>query len=58
MFQFGSLPHELVLHSMRLFAEKVLPDLRQVWVDEGWTHDWWPRGLPAEAPVAPAGGQS
>ena len=53
MFQFGSLPHDLTLHSMRLFAEKVLPDLRGVWEDEGWTHDWWPRGLPAPAPAAP-----
>jgi alkanesulfonate monooxygenase SsuD/methylene tetrahydromethanopterin reductase-like flavin-dependent oxidoreductase (luciferase family) len=56
MFQFGSLPHELVLKSMRLFSDRVLPDLHRVWEDEGWTHNWWPRGLPAPAPAAPAGG--
>lgn len=29
LFRFGSLPHELVKHSMRLFAEEVMPNVRR-----------------------------
>ncbi len=47
MVQHGSMPHELTKKNISLLAEKVLPDLKQVWADEGWEHRWWPRGLAA-----------
>ena len=43
LFQMGSMPHELVLHSSKLFAERVMPQLRDVWPD--WKEDqrWFPK---------------
>jgi alkanesulfonate monooxygenase SsuD/methylene tetrahydromethanopterin reductase-like flavin-dependent oxidoreductase (luciferase family) len=54
LLQIGSMPHELTLENIELFARSVLPDLRGAWDDEGWVNHWWPeqlRGAAAE-PVA------
>jgi alkanesulfonate monooxygenase SsuD/methylene tetrahydromethanopterin reductase-like flavin-dependent oxidoreductase (luciferase family) len=45
MLQVGSMPHELTLKNITLFAEEVLPHLRGIWDDEGWENRWWPKGL-------------
>jgi alkanesulfonate monooxygenase SsuD/methylene tetrahydromethanopterin reductase-like flavin-dependent oxidoreductase (luciferase family) len=52
MLQMGGMPHELTLKNINLFAEEVLPELQTVWRDEGWEHDWWPRGLVRDAGAA------
>ena len=44
MLQMGGMPHELTLKNIHLFAEEVLPHLREVWADEGWENEWWPTG--------------
>ena len=51
MLQMGGMPHELTLKNIHLFAEEVLPHLRDVWADEGWENEWWPTGhaQPVEA---------
>ena len=55
LLQIGSMPHELALENIDLFARKVLPDLRDTWDDEGWVNYWWPERLRTPAvPVAPA----
>src|SRR6266576_3391245 len=55
LLQIGSMPHELALENIDLFARKVLPDLRGTWDDEGWVNYWWPERLRTPAvPVAPA----
>jgi alkanesulfonate monooxygenase SsuD/methylene tetrahydromethanopterin reductase-like flavin-dependent oxidoreductase (luciferase family) len=38
----GSLPHEAVVRNIRLFAERVLPNLRDLHAD--WEDPWWPQG--------------
>ena len=45
LIQIGSMPHELTLKNIELFAREVLPGLREIWDDEGWENHWWPRSL-------------
>jgi hypothetical protein len=45
LLQIGSMPHELTLENMDLFAREVLPHLRPTWDDEGWVNHWWPERL-------------
>jgi alkanesulfonate monooxygenase SsuD/methylene tetrahydromethanopterin reductase-like flavin-dependent oxidoreductase (luciferase family) len=45
LLQIGSMPHELTLENMDLFAREVLPHLRPLWDDEGWVNHWWPERL-------------
>jgi alkanesulfonate monooxygenase SsuD/methylene tetrahydromethanopterin reductase-like flavin-dependent oxidoreductase (luciferase family) len=57
LLQIGSMPHELTLENIDLFARKVLPELRGEWNPEGWVNHWWPEGLrdaPAPRPSAGA----
>ena len=49
LLQIGSMPHELTLDNMDLFAREVLPHLRDTWEDEGWVNHWWPERLRARA---------
>jgi alkanesulfonate monooxygenase SsuD/methylene tetrahydromethanopterin reductase-like flavin-dependent oxidoreductase (luciferase family) len=45
MLGFGSLPRDLAMKNIRLFADEVAPDLRKLWTDTGFEHHWWPRRL-------------
>lgn len=45
MLQFGSMPREVASDNITLFAAEVLPELRRVWSDEEWPHQWWPERL-------------
>jgi hypothetical protein len=53
LLQIGSMPHELTKKNLTLYAEEVMPRIRNLWADEGWEHRWWPQGAqqpqPAEA---------
>jgi hypothetical protein len=44
LLQIGSMPHDLTVKNITLFAEEVLPRLRRLWANEGWDHKWWPKG--------------
>jgi hypothetical protein len=58
LLQIGSMPHGLTEQNLHLYAEGVLPKLRQLWADEGWEHKWWPQGARQDAPAgAPVGGE-
>ena len=50
MLQLGSMPRELALKNVRLFAERVLPRLHRIWADEGWDNYWWPERLGGKRP--------
>ena len=55
--QIGSMPHDLTLHNISLFATKVMPKVRDLWDADGWQDRWWPSGartVRATADVAPA----
>jgi alkanesulfonate monooxygenase SsuD/methylene tetrahydromethanopterin reductase-like flavin-dependent oxidoreductase (luciferase family) len=61
MLQFGSMPRQMAMDNIGLFASDVLPRLRGVWSDEQWEHHWWPerlggRLLPELAPADLVGG--
>ena len=61
MLQFGSMPRQLAMDNIGLFAATVLPALRGQWTDERWEHHWWPerlggRPVPEAAGVRAAGG--
>ena len=45
MLQFGSMPRQVALDNIALFASEVLPTLRRLWEDEPWEHHWWPERL-------------
>jgi alkanesulfonate monooxygenase SsuD/methylene tetrahydromethanopterin reductase-like flavin-dependent oxidoreductase (luciferase family) len=45
LLQFGNMGRELTFHNTRLFAERVLPQLRDLFDDE-WEDRWWPNPLP------------
>ncbi|HVM97547.1 MAG TPA: LLM class flavin-dependent oxidoreductase [Candidatus Acidoferrales bacterium] len=51
LFHNGNMPDWKTRHSSKLFAEKVMPQLRDLWPD--WKHDtrWWPQ--PMENRVQP-----
>ena len=53
MLGFGSLPRDLAMKNIRLFADEVLPHLRGLWQDSGHEHHWWPERL-GGVPLTPA----
>ena len=59
LMQIQSMPTELTKQSTQLFADKVLPKIRQIWDGQGYTDHWWPygatRGTQPEPAAATAG---
>jgi alkanesulfonate monooxygenase SsuD/methylene tetrahydromethanopterin reductase-like flavin-dependent oxidoreductase (luciferase family) len=54
MLGFGSLPRDLAMKNIQLFAEEVAPHLRDLWSDTGHRHHWWPERLGGDpTPVTP-----
>ena len=51
LLQIGSMPHELTIENMELFACEVMPALRDTWNDEGWVNHWWPESLRGTKPT-------
>nr|AYM54084.1 luciferase family protein [Byssovorax cruenta] len=49
LLQIGSMPHELTLKNIDLFAREVLPHIRGIW-DDQWENHWWPAKLRARRP--------
>ena len=45
MLTFGSLPRDLAMKNVQLFAEEVAPYLRDLWADTEHVHHWWPERL-------------
>lgn len=57
MLGFGSLPRDLVMKNIQLFAEEVAPHLRGLWHDSEHVHHWWPERL-GGVPTAVTAGAS
>ncbi|MFF5988373.1 LLM class flavin-dependent oxidoreductase [Prauserella flavalba] len=54
MLGFGSLPRDLAMKNIQLFAEEVAPHLRGLWTDTDHKHHWWPERLGGDpTPVTP-----
>ena len=41
LLQFGNMSRETTMYNTKLFAEKVIPQLKDLFEDE-WDHHWWP----------------
>jgi len=52
LLQFGNMGRDLANHNTRLFAERVLPQLRDLF-DKDWEDRWWPKPLPKPARAVP-----
>ena len=53
LLHIGSMPHELTLKNINLFASEVKPHLSNIW-DDQWENRWWPQALKGKAAfVAP-----
>jgi hypothetical protein len=44
LLHIGSMPHELTLKNIDLFAREVKPHFRNLW-DDQWENKWWPHAL-------------
>ena len=53
LMQFGNMPRETVMYNTKLFAEKVMPNMRDVWSD--WEDKWWIKPLSRRQEPRPAG---
>jgi alkanesulfonate monooxygenase SsuD/methylene tetrahydromethanopterin reductase-like flavin-dependent oxidoreductase (luciferase family) len=53
LLDIGSMPKDLTMHSMRLFAEEVMPALRQCWPASAQDERFWCRPLEHRAQPAP-----
>lgn len=51
LLHIGSMPHELTLKNIDLFASEVMPHLRGMWDDE-WENKWWPESLRSQRQLA------
>ncbi len=45
LLQFGNMSKELTRYNTKLFAERVLPQMRDLFAD--WEDRWWPQPMPA-----------
>ncbi len=53
LLQFGNMSKELTMKNTQLFAEKVLPAVKDIWDDE-WEDKWWIQPLPRDQVAQPA----
>ena len=51
--QFGDLGRDATMMNTRLFAEKVMPELKDLWDDE-WEDRWWIKPLTEAQTAVPA----
>jgi alkanesulfonate monooxygenase SsuD/methylene tetrahydromethanopterin reductase-like flavin-dependent oxidoreductase (luciferase family) len=54
LLHIGSMPHELTLKNIDMFAREVQPHIRDIW-DDQWENHWWPKGLRAKRDLPLAG---
>jgi alkanesulfonate monooxygenase SsuD/methylene tetrahydromethanopterin reductase-like flavin-dependent oxidoreductase (luciferase family) len=52
LMQLQSMPHDLTMYNIKMFAEKVMPHIRDLWDDEWDASAYWPSG--AKKPVLPS----
>jgi hypothetical protein len=48
LMQFGNMSTELARYNTRLYAERVLPQIRDLF-DDQWEDHWWPKPLASPA---------
>ena len=48
LLQFGNMDRQLTMYNTKLFAEKVMPQIKDLFDDE-WEDHWWPTPMPEHA---------
>jgi hypothetical protein len=51
LLHIGSMPHELTLKNIDLFAREVMPHIHDMW-DDKWENKWWPERLRGKRQVS------
>lgn len=54
LMQLQSMPHDLTLYNIKMFAEKVMPHVRHLFDDEWSAAPYWPKGARAHQPAQAA----
>jgi alkanesulfonate monooxygenase SsuD/methylene tetrahydromethanopterin reductase-like flavin-dependent oxidoreductase (luciferase family) len=54
LLQFGNMKKDLAAYNTRLFAEKVMPQIKGLF-DDQWKDHWWPEPMAAAERAVPAG---
>ena len=52
LLQFGNMGKELTMYNTRLFAEKVMPQIQNLFTNE-WEDRWWPKPMDLSAQAVP-----
>ena len=52
LLQFGNMDKDTANYNTRLFAERVMPQIADLFEDE-WEHQWWPTPMAREARIVP-----
>ena len=52
LLQFGNMGRDTANHNTRLFAERVMPQIADLFEDE-WENHWWPNPLPSQERTIP-----
>ena len=48
LLQFGNMSRDLAMYNTKLYAEQVMPQIKDLWDDE-WENRWWPQPLEERA---------
>jgi len=46
LLQYGNMSRDVAMYNTKLYAEQVLPQLKDMWDDE-WQNHWWPKPMAA-----------
>ncbi len=58
LLHMGDMPKEVTRHSTRLFAERVMPELRDLWPEWKEDHRFWIHPLESRREPSPIGGEA
>jgi alkanesulfonate monooxygenase SsuD/methylene tetrahydromethanopterin reductase-like flavin-dependent oxidoreductase (luciferase family) len=47
LLQYGNMSRDVAMYNTKLYAEQVLPQLKDIWDDE-WQNHWWPKPMAAD----------
>ncbi|MEL0013696.1 MAG: LLM class flavin-dependent oxidoreductase, partial [Rhodospirillales bacterium] len=47
LLQYGNMSRDVAMYNTKLYAEQVLPQLKDMWDDE-WQNHWWPKPMTAD----------
>jgi len=52
LLQFGNMSRDVAMYNTKLYAEQVMPQIKDIW-DDQWENRWWPKPMAAAERQAP-----